>query len=198
MQGHCCNQKDRHLPTVAMDNFIRHLISPPKKKLSKFVSSGIVAADVGCGPGYFTIPMAEMVGPTGKVYAADSDPKSIQALRSKSKARRLESIIEAHTVSAAEMGCIPNEFVDFVFANGLLCCLTDHKRAVAEIKRILKPTGTAYLSVAKMLRKSDSRSVPKEEWRQILSSFGIKESGESILNRWAIVSPLSHGDSTGP
>ena len=188
MVGRCCDQKDRHLPTVAMDNFIRHLIAPPEKKLSGFVRSGIIAADLGCGPGYFTIPMAKMIGPSGMVYAVDSDPRSIQALRTKSEALGLESIVDCRTSSAADVSYIPTEFVDFVFANGLLCCMTEHRRAVAEIKRIMKPTGIAYLSVAKIFRRSDSRAVRSEEWRQILSGFRVEENREGILNRWAIVS----------
>ena len=175
---------------MVMDNLIRRLMSPPEKKISKFVHSGIIAADLGCGPGYFTIPMAEMTGPTGKVYAVDSDQRSIQALTTKSESRGLESVIQAHTASAADVSFIPNGFVDFVFANGMLCCMNDHERAVAEIKRILKPSGEAYLSVSRLLRRSDSRSVPKEEWRQILTGFAVKASGEEFLNRWAIVRTL--------
>jgi len=30
-----------------------------------------VVADLGCGPGYYTLPLAESVGPEGRVYAVD-------------------------------------------------------------------------------------------------------------------------------
>jgi ubiquinone/menaquinone biosynthesis C-methylase UbiE len=171
-----------------MDNFIRHLISPPEKKILKFVRPGTVAADLGCGPGYFTIPIAKIVRPTGKVYAVDSHEESIRAVKRKSMAQGLENIIETHASSAATVDFIPTATVDFVFANGLLCCMTDHKGAVAEIKRILKPSGLAYLSVTKMFRRSDGRAVPKDEWTQILADFTVNESREGILNRSAIVS----------
>lgn len=188
MQADCCEEKDRHLPTVIMDNFIRRLVSPPKNKISGFVRRGSVAADIGCGPGYFTIPMAELVGKGGKVYAVDSDPKSINALEAKSAAQGFQNVIEAHTASAADMEFTPDGAVDFVFANGLLCCMTDHKGVVEEIKRILKPTGLAYLSVTKVFRKSDPKAVRKEEWDQILASFSVKEKHEGLTNRWAIIS----------
>jgi len=188
MQTVCCKTKDRHLPTFVMDNFVRRWFFPPKKKVSKFLSVGSVVADVGCGPGYFTIPMAELVGPTGKVYAVDSHPKSIEVLRAKSDARRLGSIVDAHTTSAANLGVIPDQSVDFVFANGVLCCMVDHVGAVAEIKRILKPQGLAYVSVTKLFRKKDPKAVTKEEWRRILEGFRVRENGESLLNRWATVS----------
>ena len=187
MQAACCKTEDRHIPTFIMDNFVRRLLFPPKK-MAKFLSVGGVVADIGCGPGYFTIPMAELVGSTGKVYAADSDPKSIKVLRAKSNARRLENIIEAHTTSAANLGAVPDRSVDFAFANAVLCCMVDHAGALAEIKRILKPQGLAYLSVTKAFRKKDPKAVTKEEWKLILESFRVRENGEGLLTRWATVS----------
>jgi len=43
--------------------------------------------DHGCGPGFYTIPLAYLVGEKGMVYAVDSDRKSIQALEDKLKKR---------------------------------------------------------------------------------------------------------------
>jgi ubiquinone/menaquinone biosynthesis C-methylase UbiE len=179
---------DRHIPTFLTDNFLRRLVSPPKKKLSKFISAGVAVADVGCGPGHFTIPMAELVGPEGKVYAADSDPRSIQVLKAKLEGRELQRRIQAETTSAANLEFIPDASVDFAFANGVLCCMMDHAGAVTEIKRILKPQGLAYIGVAKSFRNMDPRAVTREEWKRILESFKIRENGEVFMNRWAIVS----------
>ncbi len=184
-----CRECDRHIPTFLLDNFIRRLISPPEKKIEKYVSSGIAVADVGCGPRHFTIPMAESVGPKGKVYAADSDPKSIEILEEKSKKNGLQDIIDSRTVSAANLDFVPDESVDFVFANGVLCCMANHAGALAEIKRILKPSGLAYISVARLFRKDDPKAVTKQEWKQILDAFNVQESGQSLTNRWATISP---------
>jgi ubiquinone/menaquinone biosynthesis C-methylase UbiE len=169
-----------------MDNFVRRIITPPRKKIARFVSAGDVTADIGCGPGYFTLPMAELAGPTGKVYAADADPKSINALKEKTDTHGLQNI-EAEAASAARMKFIPDHCVDFAFANGVLCCMVDHDGAVSEIKRILKPNGLCYLSVAKLFRKDDVRAVPKKEWEEILKGFEVQASHEGILNRWATV-----------
>ena len=169
-----------------MDNFIRRLISPAKKKVSKFARAGAMVADLGCGPGYFTIPMAELVGEGGKVYAIDSDRKSIQKLREKI-GPNLENVIETHTASAAHVDMVADQCIDFVFANGLLCCMHDHDGATREIKRILKPTGRAYLSVSRFYRINDSRAVRREEWENILRGFEVKERHEAISNRSAVV-----------
>jgi len=164
------------------------LISPPEKKIRKYVSSGITVADVGCGPGHFTISMAEAVGPKGKVYAADSDPKSIEVLKAESKHKGFQNIIDARTTSAANLQFIPDRSVDFAFANGVLCCMTDHVGVVGEIKRILKPNGLAYISVTKVFRKKDPKAVTIQEWKRILAGFKVQEMGEGLTNRWATVS----------
>jgi len=184
----CRKTEDRHIPTFLTDNFLRRLVSPPKKKISKFISAGAAVADVGCGPGDFTIPIAELVGPEGKVYAADSDPKSIQVLKSKAEGRGLQRIIQAETASAANLEFIPDASVDFVFAIDVLCCMMEHAGAVTEIKRILKPHGLAYISITKSSRKMDPMAVTKEEWKQILEDFTVRENGEGYTKRWAIVS----------
>ena len=194
-QTACCEAGDRHIPTFLIDNFLRRLVSPPKKKLSEFISTGVAAADVGCGPGHFTIPMAELVGPEGKVYAADSDPKSIEVLRAKLEGRELRQRTQAETTSAANLDFIPDGSIDFVFANDVLCCMADHAGAVAEIKRILKPQGQAYISITKPFRRMDPRAVTREEWKQILKSFNVRENGEGFTNRWAVVS-LKNNSST--
>lgn len=183
-----CSESDRHIPTFLLDNFIRRLISPPENKIRKYVSSGIAVADVGCGPGHFTIPIAEAVGPEGMVYAADSDPRSIEALKTKSKEKGFQNIIDARTTSAANLDFVPDRSVDFAFANGVLCCMADHAGAVGEIKRILKPNGSAYISVTKVFRRRDRKAVTIQEWKRILEGFNVQEMGEGLTNRWTTVS----------
>lgn len=55
-------------------------ILPQLLKLSG-VKKGDVVADVGAGPGLFSWPLAEVVGPTGKVYAADTNRGVLSYLR---------------------------------------------------------------------------------------------------------------------
>ncbi len=119
----CETLRDRRIPSTIMDNFIRRLIFPPEKFVSQFVSEGKVVADLGCGPGYFTLPIAKIVGHNGKVYAVDFDARQIKRLTEKAANKGYAETIEAHSSSAAEIGFIPDEGVDFAFASGLLCCI---------------------------------------------------------------------------
>jgi ubiquinone/menaquinone biosynthesis C-methylase UbiE len=179
--------EDRRLRPFLLDNPLKRLLFPPKTILEGHVTKGMIVADLGCGPGYLTLPVAEIVGAEGRVYAVDFDEKSIVALTEKAKRKSLSSIIDARVSSAANLPFIPDGTIDLVFAKGLLCCMFDHDGALREIHRMLKSGGFAYLSVTKLVRKKDGRSVGTEEWGKILGGFEIQKNHEGITNRWAWV-----------
>ena len=53
------------------------------------VQQGQVVCDLGCGNGYHTLPLAEAVGPTGKVLAVDLPPQMLQLLRQRAAAKKV-------------------------------------------------------------------------------------------------------------
>lgn len=120
------------------------LISPeryqkvnPHKLLTEFgLTSGMVAADVGCGPGFFTFPMAEIVGPEGKVYAWDISQQMLDHLK---KRNPPENVI----IALSEENCFPTEdySVDFVLLANLLHEVKSPALFLHEVKRVLKPHG---------------------------------------------------------
>lgn len=97
----------------------RKRFEPPQRLIEPYVKKGQVAADLGCGPGYYTLVLAESVGPEGKVYAVDLDKKCISALEKK-KSEAKKQNIEARATSAADLSFIKDKSVDFILANGLL------------------------------------------------------------------------------
>ncbi len=179
-------KQDRHFPTVALDNPLRRLFGNPRKYCS-YVKPGQTVADLGCGPGFHVFALAERVGPTGRVYAVDSDPKAIRAVERKA-AKRGASNVEAHLVSVADLSFIEDASVDFVLADGLLCSMAphDHEAALHEIERVLKPDGKAFLQVS----KGSMSYVDRAEWEAILEGFAVeRRNAEAFFeDRWAVVS----------
>lgn len=94
-------------------------IEHPKRHLEPYVTKGQVVADLGCAEAYYTLALAECVGPDGKVYGVDLDKKQIQELEKKVE-KGVYHNIEAHATSAADLSFIEDGAVDFVLANGLL------------------------------------------------------------------------------
>ena len=165
-------------------NPIRRLFENPQNHVEPYVTKGQVAADLGCDSGYYTLALAECVGPEGGVYAVDLNEKAIRALIEKADKTGHRNI-EAHASSAADMSFIKDGSVDFVLANGLLCSMAEHRQsAVNEIKRILKPRGQAYLSLG---APPPLGFVNRAEWEQVLEGFRVKRRG-GFLQKWAIVS----------
>jgi ubiquinone/menaquinone biosynthesis C-methylase UbiE len=176
-------KRDKHFPLFAHDNLFRRLFSSPSE-FNSYVSEGQTVADLGCGPGYYTLALAEHVGPEGRVYAVDSDEKAIRALEKKVDEHGYCNV-EARASSASDLSFIKDGSVDFILANGLLCSMADHRKlAVNEIRRILKPTGQAYLSLG---WPPPLGFVGRVEWEKILEVFNVKRRG-GFIQKWALVS----------
>ncbi len=139
------------------------------------LKEGDHVAHVGCGPGYYTLALAECVGPRGRVYAVDSNEKAIRALKKKAD-KRAHRNIEAHASSASDLGFIEEEQIDFVVADGLLCSIAPRERhsALREISRILRPNGRAYLTVS----RGPWSYVDRADWETMLRSFRVERRGD--------------------
>jgi ubiquinone/menaquinone biosynthesis C-methylase UbiE len=160
---------DKHFPNIGFVNPFRRLFTDPSR-FNEYIERGQTAADLGCGPGYFTMPLAKRAGESGRVYAIDSNSRATDAVKRRSERKGLKNIT-AVTASAAHLDMIPDASVDFVLAEGLLCSAApcDHEQAVSEIKRILKPGSKAYLSAA----RGERSYMCDDEWEGILEGFNV-------------------------
>ena len=77
----------------AFDNPLRHLFHKPDAMLRDLVHEGDRCVDLGCGIGYFTIPMARLVGPAGCVVAVDVQQRMLAGVRRRAGKAGLESRI---------------------------------------------------------------------------------------------------------
>jgi ubiquinone/menaquinone biosynthesis C-methylase UbiE len=113
---------------------------PPGEILEALeLRKGMAAADLGAGSGYFTLPIAEAVGPPGKVYAVDSQPAMLDRLREKLSVES-HSHIQPVQGDAAGTG-LPDACCDLVLMANLLHELPDPVAALNEAKRLLRDGG---------------------------------------------------------
>ena len=89
----------------------------PVKILSPYVREGMTVLEPGPGMGFFTLPLAQMVGPTRRVIAVDLQAKMIANLKRRAVKVNLLERIDAGVTSAVTMGLadLKNE-VDFTLA----------------------------------------------------------------------------------
>ena len=72
-----------------LDAYVARLLDPARDEWQRpaevlnalALKRGQSACDIGAGPGYFTLRLAEAVGPEGRVYAVDVEPQILTALR---------------------------------------------------------------------------------------------------------------------
>ncbi|MDH3585058.1 MAG: methyltransferase domain-containing protein, partial [Phycisphaerae bacterium] len=60
------------------------------------LKAGQTVCDLGCGNGYHTLRMAEMVGVTGKVYAVDIQVEMLEMLRKRAEKAKISNIVRIH------------------------------------------------------------------------------------------------------
>lgn len=111
----------------------------PQKILNPYIKEGITVLDVGCGPGFFSIEIARMVGKSGRVIAADLQEGMLQKLRDKIQGTEVEKRIKPHKCEKNRIGVSEN--VDFVLAFYVIHEVPNQEEFLSEIQSILKPSG---------------------------------------------------------
>jgi SAM-dependent methyltransferase len=122
------------------DNPILPLVRNPYKLLKAAgLEEGYKVLEVGCGPGFFTIPAARIVGDEGHVYAIDIHPRAVDRVKKKTEREALTNVT-ASCINASDTG-LPGESVDLAFVFGLRYIAGGLENVIAELHRVLKPGG---------------------------------------------------------
>jgi SAM-dependent methyltransferase len=94
--------------------------------------------DVGCGPGSITVGLADVVA-GGEVVGVDLQDEPLNQARARA-ARRGAANVSFERADLYRLP-FPDASFDAAFANGVLTHLDDAMRALAEIRRVLRPGG---------------------------------------------------------
>ncbi len=121
------------------DNVFRKLLQDPHKILRPYIRKGDTVLDVGPGIGYFTIPLAEMVGDSGRVIAADIQQEMLAAIKKRAQHAGILQRIELQLATSASLGVKTK--VDFILAFWMVHEVPDKQRFMAELYSLLKGDG---------------------------------------------------------
>jgi ubiquinone/menaquinone biosynthesis C-methylase UbiE len=166
-----------------LDNRIRRWLQNPKKILGPYVEEGMTVLDVGCGPGFFSIQLAEMVGVSGRVIAADLQEGMLQKLKDKIEGTEVEERVRLHKCEDDKIGVSEN--VDFVLAFYMIHELPSQEEFIKEIHSILKPNGQVLI-VEPPFRVS--KSAFEETIRKARNAgFTIVERPKVLLSKTAVL-----------
>jgi ubiquinone/menaquinone biosynthesis C-methylase UbiE len=130
------------------DNFLRRKAMNPLKIMSSYIKEGMTVLDVGPGMGYFTISIAKLVGPSGKVIAADLQKHMLEAIHRRAVRAEVQERIVLHQTKVDDIGV--REPVDFCLAFWMVHEVGDRRGFFNQIASILKPSGMFLFAEPKL------------------------------------------------
>lgn len=121
---------------------LRRWMHKPAAILRPFVSEGMVVLEPGPGMGFFTLELARLVGPAGRVIAIDVQPKMLQGLVKRATKAGLASRIDARLAQGKHLGVEDYAGkVDFALAFAMVHEVEHAEVLLADIRNALKPGG---------------------------------------------------------
>jgi len=127
----------------SLDNRLRRWLQNPHTILTPYIKTGMTVLDVGCGPGFFSIELARMVGDTGRVIAADLQEGMLQKLQAKIRGTAIEPRITLHRSGEHHLGL--SDKVDFVLLFYMVHEVPEKGAFFKEIGGLLNPGGQVLL-----------------------------------------------------
>jgi ubiquinone/menaquinone biosynthesis C-methylase UbiE len=127
----------------SLDGRVRRWLQSPRRILAPYVREGMTALDVGCGPGFFSIEMARMVGTAGKVIAADLQEGMLDRVREKIRGTEFEGRIACVRCDQASINVL--ESVDFILAFYVVHEVPDKDALFGQLKGVLRERGQLLL-----------------------------------------------------
>jgi ubiquinone/menaquinone biosynthesis C-methylase UbiE len=150
------------------------------------IKRGQTVLDFGCGYGAYTIPVAEIVGDQGRVYALDKDKEALDVLTQKAESAGLKNIGRMDTSGELEIGII-DESVDVVllfdvFHSFYFPQADDRRRLLSEIRRVMKPSAFLAISVWPNLAEPETEDeIKKANFRLEKEACETPTDGNKIL-----------------
>jgi tRNA A58 N-methylase Trm61 len=148
---------------------LRRLVQDPPKILKPYVKEGMTVVDIGSAMGFFTLPLARLVGAKGRVIAVDLQDKMIQSLRRRAARAGLADRIETRLCSSTSLGIDDlASRVDVALAFAVLHEMPDSRVAIASIAQSLKDGGVFFCA-------EPTGHVSAEDFRKVIA--GAQELG---------------------
>ena len=140
-------QHQENHPPQTTTSYIKALEDPSREEWQQpdrvietlGLKPGDQMADLGAGPGYFTLRFARAVGPTGKVYGVDISREMLEYLGRQAKSERLTNI--QPVLADPHNPRLPPASVDVIFICDTLHHISDRATYFPLLMRALRPGG---------------------------------------------------------
>lgn len=167
---------------------VRKLFQNPQKMLSPYVKEGMKVMDIGCAMGFFSLPLAKMVGSNGKVICVDVQKKMIEALEKRAQKAKMSDRIETRICrhNSLDLNDL-KEKIDFVLAVAVVHEVPDASAFFSEIYETIKQDGKFLVVEPKgHISEKDfeiSVSLAEQNGFQVIDSPQISRSRVVLLGK---------------
>lgn len=126
---------------------MRRWMQNPEKLLAPYMRAGMTVLEPGPGMGFFTLPMAAMTAPAGRVVAVDIQARMLESLRRRAAKAGLLARIETRLAQPGSMQLDDLKgAVDFVLAFAMVHEMPSAEAFFREAAATLKPEGLLLLA----------------------------------------------------
>lgn len=149
-------------------------MNPKKLLIPAGLKTGQHVLEVGCGPGFFTIPAAKIVGEEGIIYANDINPYAIKKIEkkiNKTGVKNVKPLLEDVTETSLD-----NNSIDLAFLFGFMHFLNKFlDKVLTEMYRILKNDGCISIQRWQISEEKLIQNITKD------NLFELKEKTKKVL-----------------
>jgi len=176
-----------------INNPVRRWLHKPEEILGQLITPGSTVVELGCGSGPFTVALAQMVGPSGRVIAADVQPAMLAKVEKRVAQSGLQERVELHVCVRGHIGLSAR--VDFVLAFWMIHEVPDAAALFAEMHEKLNPAGKLLLVEPKFhVRQRDFEKevgAALEAGFELVARPAVLLSSAALFAKQSSMSPVS-------
>lgn len=121
---------------------LRRLVDKPARNLAPYVDLGMKVLDIGCAMGFYTLPMARMVGEEGRVVCVDLQEKMVRNLIGRARKKDLHRMIEARVCTGTDLNLSDmKDTFEFALASSVVHEVPDQEGFFRQVTEVLRPEG---------------------------------------------------------
>lgn len=167
---------------------VRKLFENPYNILSPYLEEGMKVLDIGCAMGFYSLPLAQMVGFNGKVICVDMQKKMIKSLEKRARKTGLSNRIETRVCGQNSLGLDElTEEIDFALAASVVHEVPDAPTFFSEIRESIKQKGRLLVLEPKYHVSEKnfniSVSIAEQNGFRVIKSSPIGRSRSVLLER---------------
>lgn len=138
-------------------NPLRALFQNPQRILGPHITPGMQVLDVGSAMGFFSLPLARLVGPDGRVVCVDLQQKMLDSLLRRARRAGLGDRIETRLCRADSL-CIADlrGQIHFAMLFAVIHEIVDPARVFSEVHDVLRPKGRVLMTEPRMHVREDA------------------------------------------